>query len=465
MEGGNRMKQAMGYLRQSTTKQQSLPAQKQAIKTLAEKHNIQHITFYSDKQSGRTDKRNGYQQITELIQQGQCDVLCCYRLNRLHRNLKNALKLMKLCQKYHVHILSVHDGYFDMDKAFDRLKLNIFISLAELESDNIGEQVSNGIKEKARQGKLITTHAPFGYHYKRGTFTINKNESPTVIAVFNYYLQGNGYKKITQFLEEDNKLLNRKPYQVRNIIMNPNYCGRVINKYGQYDNMFPSIVSTNMYEQAQALRLQKQIKRTPSDNQLKQKIKCPYCGSTLTNMTIRKKHHTLRYYVCPQNMNASHFVCEFKGINAQALEASVLSACQDFFQNQQLYSKINHTIQQRLKRQRDIETKTTLNHEQLIEKLAHGKIDAETFREQTQSLRQQSKPISSISAYQIQRAFQNIIQQRFTLNMLNPYIDVISITKNKTLAGIYFKNEPLNIVNQTTQSSIAYIDERMKKYE
>lgn len=160
MEGGNRMKQAMGYLRQSTTKQQSLPAQKQAIKTLAEKHNIQHITFYSDKQSGRTDKRNGYQQITELIQQGQCDVLCCYRLNRLHRNLKNALKLMKLCQKYHVHILSFHDGYFDINKAFDRLKLNIFISVAELESDNIGEQVSNGIKEKARQGKLITTHAP-----------------------------------------------------------------------------------------------------------------------------------------------------------------------------------------------------------------------------------------------------------------------------------------------------------------
>lgn len=455
MEGGNTMKQAMGYLRQSTTKQQSLAVQKQAIKTLAEKHNIQHITFYSDKQSGRTDKRNGYQQITELIQQGQCDVLCCYRLNRLHRNLKNALKLMKLCQKYHVHILSVHDGYFDMDKAFDRLKLNIFISLAELESDNIGEQVSNGIKEKARQGKLITTHAPFGYHYKRGTFTINKNESPTVIAVFNYYLQGNGYKKITQFLEEDNKLLNRKPYQVRNIIMNPNYCGRVINKYGQYDNMFPSIVSTNMYEQAQALRSQKQIKRTPSDNQLKQKIKCPYCGSKLTNMTIRKGTHSLRYYVCPRNMNESRFVCDFKGINAQELETSVLTTCQDFFQNQQLYSKINQTIQKQLKNQRDIETKNTLNHEQLIEKLAKGKIDAETFREQTQLLRQQSKPISSINAYQIKRTFQNVIKQRFTLNMLYPYIDEIHITKKKILVGIYFKNEPLNIINQTTQSSIA----------
>ncbi|MEB6801846.1 cassette chromosome recombinase CcrA [Staphylococcus saprophyticus] len=449
------MKQAMGYLRQSTTKQQSLAAQKQTIKVLAEKHNIQHITFYSDKQSGRTDKRNGYQQITELIQQGQCDVLCCYRLNRLHRNLKNALKLMKLCQKYHVHILSVHDGYFDMDKAFDRLKLNIFISLAELESDNIGEQVKNGIKEKAKQGKMITTHAPFGYQYHNGTFTIDTVKAPTIKAVFSYYLQGYGYKKIAQYLEADEKFINRKPYQVRNIIMNPNYCGRVINQYGQYDNMCPSIVSTSIYEQAQAIRSQKQLKRTSSANQLKQKIKCPYCGSTLTNITIRKKHRTLRYYVCPQNMNASRFVCEFKGINAQSLEASVLATCQDFFQNQQLYSKINHTIQQRLKKQKDIEAKSTLTQEQLIEKLAQCKIDAETFREQTQSLCQQSKPISSIHTHQIRKALQNVIQQRFTLNVLYPYIDEIHITKSKTLTGIYFKNEPLNIVNQTAQSSIA----------
>lgn len=442
------MKQAIGYLRQSTTKQQSLGAQRQTIETLAKKYNIQHITFYSDKQSGRTDNRTGYQQVIERIQQRQCDVLCCYRLNRLHRNLKNALKLMKLCQKYHVHILSIHDGYFDMDKAFDRLKLNIFISLAELESDNIGEQVKNGLREKARQGKLITTHAPFGYTYRNGTFTINQDEAPTVKTIFHYYLQGYGYKKIAQYLETDDKCINRKPYQVRAIIMNPNYCGRVINQYGQYDNMAPSIVSISIYEQAQAIRAQKHTKRTPSSNQLKQKIKCPCCGSTLTNMTIRKKNHTLRYYVCPKNLNASRFVCAFKGINAQILETSVLETCQEFFQNQQLYSKINHTIQQRLKRQRDIEAKHTLTQEQLIDKLAKGMIDAETFREQTQSLLHQSKPLSSISAYQIQRAFQNIIQQRFTLNMLYPYIDEIHITKNKELSGIYLKDEPLNIVNQ-----------------
>lgn len=449
------MVEAIGYVRQSTLKQQSLATQQSLILNTAKQYGWPNVTFYDDKKSGRHTKRSGYQKMVEMITSGKCKVLCCYRLNRLHRNLKNAIQFFEICKKHHVTIISVNDGYFDLSKEFDRFRLNILMSLAEMESNNISEQTRNGIKEKAKQGKMITTHAPFGYHYHNGTFTIDTVKAPTIKAVFNYYLQGYGYKKIAQYLEADDNFINRKPYQVRNIILNPNYCGRVINQYGQYENMFPAIVSTTIYEEAQVTRTQKQVKRKPSENQLKQKIKCPYCHSTLTNMTVRKPDHSLRYYVCPQNMNNARFVCEFKGINAQELETSVLATCQDFFQNQQLYSKINHAIQQRLKRQRDIETKTTLNHEQLIEKLAQGKIDAETFREQTQSLHQQSKPISSISAYQIRKAFQNIIQQRFTLNMLYPYIDEINISKNKTLAGIYFKNEPLNIVNQTTQSSIA----------
>ncbi|MEB7460417.1 cassette chromosome recombinase CcrA [Staphylococcus borealis] len=448
------MEEAIAYVRQSTLKQQSLATQKSLIMDTAKQYGWSNVTFYDDKKTGRHTKRSGYQKMVEMITSGKCKVLCCYRLNRLHRNLKNAIQFFEICKKHHVTIISVNDGYFDLSKEFDRFRLNILMSLAEMESNNISEQTRNGIKEKAKQGKMITTHAPFGYQYHNGTFKIDTVKAPTIKAVFNYYLQCYGYKKIAQYLEADDNFINRKPYQVRNIILNPNYCGRVINQYGQYENMFPAIVSTTIYEEAQVTRTQKQVKRKPSENQLKQKIKCPYCHSTLTNMTVRKPDHSLRYYVCPQNMNNARFVCEFKGINAQELETSVLATCQDFFQNQQLYSKINHTIQQRLKRQRDVETKTTLNHEQLIEKLAQGKIDAETFREQTQSLHQQSKPISSISAYQIRKAFQNIIQQRFTLNMLYPYIDEINISKNKTLVGIYFKNEPLNIVKQTMKISI-----------
>lgn len=448
------MVEVIGYVRQSTLKQQSLATQKSLIIETANQYGWYNVTFYDDKRSGRHTKRSGYQRMVEAIRSGKCKVLCCYRLNRFHRNLKNAIQLFEICKTHRITIISVNDGYFNLAKEFDCFRLNILMSLAEMESNNISEQTKNGIREKAKKGKLITTHAPFGYTYRNGTFTINQAEAPTVKSIFHYYLQGYGYKKIAQYLETDDKCINRKPYQVRAIITNPNYCGRVINQYGQYDNMFPSIVSTSIYEQAQAIRSQKHTKRTPSSNQLQKKIKCPYCNSTLTNMTIRKKHHTLRYYVCPKNMNASRFVCDFKGINAQVLETSVLATCQDFFQNQQLYSKINQTIQQRLKRQRDIEAKHTLTQEQLIDKLAKGMIDAETFRNQSQSVLQKRKTISSISDTQLQTSLQKVIQKSFTLNMLNPYIDEIRITKNKALVGIYFKNEPLNIVNQTSQSSI-----------
>ncbi|SLD16878.1 Uncharacterised protein [Mycobacteroides abscessus subsp. massiliense] len=154
-------------------------------------------------------------------------------------------------------------------------------------------------------------------------------------------------------------------------------------------------------------------------------------------------------------MNASRFVCDFKGINAQTLEDKVLEVCRDFYQNQRIYTKIKSAIDKRIKRQRNIEKHHTLTQEQLIEKLAQGIIDAETFREQTQSLRQQSQRTTSINGHQIQHTIQNIIQKRFTLNILYPYIETIHITKDKNLIGIYFKNEPLNIVNQTMQSSIA----------
>lgn len=55
------------------------------------------------------------------------------------------------------------------------------------------------------------------------------------------------------------------------------------------------------------------------------------------------------------------------------------------------------------------------------------------------------------------------MQQRFTLNILYPYIDEIHITKNKTLTGIYFKNEPLNIVNQN--AIIDCLIRKDEKYE
>ncbi|MCI2877058.1 cassette chromosome recombinase CcrA [Staphylococcus hominis] len=442
------MEEAVAYVRQSTLKQQSLATQKSLILNTAKQYGWPNVTFYDDKRSGRNTKRSGYQKMVEMITSGKCKVLCCYRLNRLHRNLKNAIQFFEICKKHHVTIISVNDGYFDLSKEFDRFRLNILMSLAEMESNNISEQTRNGIREKAKQGKLITTHAPFGYRYRKGHFIVHKEEAYTVKAVYRLYLQGLGYKKISQHLDNHSKLIPRKPYQVRNILLNPNYCGRVINKYGTFNDIVPSIVDVDTFEEVQQRRLNKHHKQYISENKLKKLLRCPYCQSTLTNLTIKKENYSLRYYVCPKNMNDAYRTCPFKGINAPELESEVLDTCKKYFEEQSFHNRLNDTILKVLKQQQMKHKETHLTQEQLIEKLAQNRIDVKTFKHLSSSCKSEEN-YSTYSTYQIDDKLKYVIKNKITLQDIAPFIDCINITQTKQLQGIYFKNSPLNIVEQS----------------
>ena len=443
-----KMEKAIAYVRQSTLKQQSLATQKSLIIDTAKQHGWSNVTFYDDKKTGGHTKRSGYQKMVEVITSGECKVLCCYRLNRLHRNFKNAIQFFEICKKHHVTIISVNDGYFDLSKEFDCFRLNILMSLAEMESNNISEQTRNGIREKAKQGKLITTHAPFGYHYSKGHFIVNAEEAPTIKAVYRWYLQGLGYKKISQKLDKDMNFISRKPYQVRNILLNPNYCGRVINKYGTFNDIVPSIIDVDTFEEAQERRIHKQHNRSNSRNKLKRRIKCPYCQSTLTNLTIKKEKHSLRYYVCPKNMNEAYHTCPFKGINAQMIETEVLNTCKAYCDNQSFHDKLNETILKALKHQQMKHRQSHLTQEQLIEKLAQNQIDIETFKRLSAGFEREER-YSNYSSNQIAETIRHVVKDKLTLEIIAPLIDDITITQTKQLQGIYFKNSPLNIVEQS----------------
>lgn len=442
------MEEVIAYVRQSTLKQQSLATQKSLILKTAEQYGWPNVTFYDDKRSGRNTKRSGYQKMVEMITSGKCKVLCCYRLNRLHRNLKNAIQFFEICKKHHVTIISVNDGYFDLSKEFDRFRLNILMSLAEMESNNISEQTRNGIREKAKQGKLITTHAPFGYRYRQGHFVVHEEEVHTVKAVYRWYLQGLGYKKISQHLDNNPKLIPRKPYQVRNILLNPNYCGRVINKYGTFNDIVPPIIDIDTFEEAQERRIHKQHNRSHSRNKLKRRIKCPYCQSTLTNLTIKKEKHSLRYYVCPKNMNEAYHTCPFKGINAQMIETEILNTCKAYCDNQSFHDKLNETILKALKRQQMKHRQSHLTQEQLIEKLAQNQIDIKTFK-RLSAVSENEDRYSNYSHKQITETIRHIIKDKLTLETIAPFIDCINITQTKQLQGIYLKHSPVNIVEQS----------------
>ena len=59
------------------------------------------------------------------------------------------------------------------------------------------------------------------------------------------------------------------------------------------------------------------------------------------------------------------------------------------------------------------DTSNTLTQEKLIENLAQGKIDVETFREQSQSINLQNKPIQVISDIRIKASLQKDYTEKF----------------------------------------------------
>ena len=70
------MVEVIGYVRQSTLKQQSLATQTSLIMETAKQYGWHNIEFYDDKKTGRNTKRSGYQKMVEMIISGECKVLC-----------------------------------------------------------------------------------------------------------------------------------------------------------------------------------------------------------------------------------------------------------------------------------------------------------------------------------------------------------------------------------------------------
>ena len=98
-----------------------------------------------------------------------------------------------------------------------------------------------------------------------------------------------------------------------------------------------------------------------------------------------------------------------------------------------------------------------LTQEQLIEKLAQNQIDIETFKRLSVGFEREER-YSNYSHKQITETIRHIIKDKLTLETIAPLINDITITQTKQLQGIYFKNSPLNIVEQ----SHLIISERME---
>jgi DNA invertase Pin-like site-specific DNA recombinase len=104
--------------------------------------------------SGAKDRRPALDTLAKDARRRRIDVLVCWRLDRLGRNLKHLVMLLDDLQALGVSFVSLSEG-IDATTPAGRLQLHVLAAIAEFERARIAERIRAGILRARAQGKRL----------------------------------------------------------------------------------------------------------------------------------------------------------------------------------------------------------------------------------------------------------------------------------------------------------------------
>ena len=122
---------------------------------------IRQGTYIDEGVSGAKARRPALDRLLDEVKQGAVDVVVVAKLDRIGRSMRHLSALLGELDDRHVVLVSVSES-FDSSTASGRLQRNMLGSFAEFEREQIRERLSAGRDATVRQGKYVSTHAPYG---------------------------------------------------------------------------------------------------------------------------------------------------------------------------------------------------------------------------------------------------------------------------------------------------------------
>ncbi len=219
--------------------------------------------YVDDGYSGRDVKRPAYQKMMEEMD--KWDVLLVMKMDRIHRNSKNFMLMMEQLRRKNKEFVSMTES-LDTSTAMGRFVMDIIQRIAQLESEQIGERVYDGMRQKAKQGAgLLGFPAPYGYMYKDGELIGIESELAVVKKIYDFYINGKSLKEIVSWLNENGiATKKRKKWDkktVSRILSNPVYCGLVEWEDILFKGKHRAIITIEEFNKVQILKAKKAKKR------------------------------------------------------------------------------------------------------------------------------------------------------------------------------------------------------------
>jgi DNA invertase Pin-like site-specific DNA recombinase len=141
------------YARVSTT-DQHVENQLAELRSYAERRGWTSAEYVDKGVSGAKDRRPALDELLKAARRRRFDVLVCWRLDRLGRNLRHLILLLDELQALGIAFVTLGEG-LDTSTPAGRLQLHVLSAIAEFERARVQERVVAGLARARAQGRRL----------------------------------------------------------------------------------------------------------------------------------------------------------------------------------------------------------------------------------------------------------------------------------------------------------------------
>lgn len=433
----------------------SLEAQREDLIDYAKKKGYKIVDHYVD--AGITarknmNKRNEFQRLLDDVEAGKIDTIIFIKLDRWFRNISHYYKIQEILEENNVEWECSQEEFTTKTRE-GRLKINLFLMIAQDEADRTSERIKFVFDHKVKNGYAISGTQPFGYCVftdDEGKKTVIKDKEVEEIVehyIDTYELCCSKRKAMDETNEKFDVNFSYNTYQ--GIINKEQYIG----SYRGNPNYCPPYMTAERQKHLQWIQANHSVKKnTQRTYVFSGLLICPKCGRKLAGnwyRSDRAKKDQL-FYRC--NLNKKDQQCTFSQLVSQLqVEKYLIANLKDEIEKHQVKAEIaaknNNVIDVKKKRAKIQQEMDRLNNIYQKGNMTEEKYDREfaDLKEKMEALEyiEQPKPINTDSIKELMEgdfeALYITLSQEEKQFLWRSVIEKIIIDSDRNITDIVFK--------------------------
>lgn len=336
------MKKAVIYARYSCEKQTeiSIEGQLEECGKYALENSYEIVNTYIDRAvSGRTDQRDGFQQMLKDSALKSFEAVIVYKLDRFSRDKYESAINRHTLRQNGVALLSAKENIPNTPEGI--ILESVLEGLNQYYSMELAQKINRTFRIKRREGQFLGGRTPFGYRIENKRYIINEEEAVIVRDMFDMAIRQ------CTLVEIRHKYPDFSSTRIHKILENHKYVGALEHHGEVFEGVIPAIVDERTFALAQLNLTQTphNYHRYSDDYILTGKMYCGLCGHKLRGVSGTScTGDTYKYYKCKKP-------CELKQISSESIETAIIDELYDLLQSstKQLAQSIVKVLNNKLK--------------------------------------------------------------------------------------------------------------------